>query len=125
MATDNYIARAGTAATVGTANWAQNAAKKSITPWLPARNTPIAPGLPPLGREYRMALETLFDRIGPLLGMSVPEVQAAVALVQGMTLDVQTAALEAQSQAAANTASIIAIKEVAVNNGLSGAGNIP
>jgi hypothetical protein len=72
-----------------------------------------------------MALETLFDRIGPLLGMSVPEVQAAVALVQGMTLDVQTAALEAQSQAAANTASIIAIKEVAVNNGLSGAGNIP
>jgi len=125
MATDNYIARAGTAATVGVANWAENAAKANITPWLPPRNTPMAPGLPPMGREYRMALETLFNRIGGILDMSVPEIQAAVELVQSVTLDVQTAAIAAQSQAAANTASITAIKEVAVNNGLNGAGNIP
>jgi hypothetical protein len=85
----------------------------------------MAPGLPPMGREYRMALETLFQRIGGILDASVPEVAGSVSLVQTAVLEAQAAATAAQAVASANTLSIDAIREVAINNNLDGSENIP
>ena len=125
MASDTYAAKAGVAASVGSSSWATAQQKKKQIPWLPPRNTPLYPGGPPLGREYRLALEEFAERLGGIYGLSIAEVNGSVLSIQDAVTLVQVVAQEAQAAAIANDNAIDVIRDVAAGNGLSGWENIP
>jgi hypothetical protein len=67
----------------------------------------------------------LAEKVGGIAGPSVTDVAASVSLAQNQILEATSAAQNAATQVAANTASIDAIREVTVNAGLPGSGQIP
>lgn len=125
MASDTCEARAGTAASAGSANWATAPQLKKIIPWLPTPGTPLFVGGPPVSREYRRFFEEIAIRLGGIDGVSIPNVIASVASVQDAVLLAQAIAITAQSDAAANSAAIDVVRDVAIGNGLTGAEQIP
>lgn len=93
--------------------------------WLPPPNTPLFNGGPAISPDYWRFFDTLARRLDGIRGMSIAEVNATVSATQAALLEATTAALQAQATANAATTSIDVIREVAINSGLPGAGQIP
>lgn len=125
MASDTYSAGGGPIAAVVNAAWATAPKKPSALDWLPDPSTPIYPGGPPFNVRWWRFFRELASKAGGLSGLSITDVASSVTLVQDQVLQATTAATNAATQVAANTASIDAIREVAVNAGLPGSGQIP
>ena len=98
--------------------------------WLPSAQVPIAV---PDGRGnlvctpiwYR-ALEYVFEtRLGGKQGPSIPAVVSVVTDVQTTAAASTTAVTELQQQTQTNAEALAVVREVAVNNALTGAGLIP
>lgn len=124
MASDTYSAGGGPIAAVVNAAWATAARVPSAVDWLPQANTPLYPGGPVLNVVWYRFFRTLAERVA-INGPSTAQITSSISAVQGQVLDASSSALSASSQAAANTASIDAIREVTINAGLPGAGQIP
>lgn len=124
MATDTYSAGGGPIAAVVNAAWATAARVPSAVDWLPQPSTPLYPGGPVMNVVWYRFFRTLAERVA-INGPSVSQISTSIDAVQGQILLATTAAQNASTQVAANTASIDAIREVAQNAGLPGSGQIP
>lgn len=125
MASDDYVARGGSVATATSPPWGRSRTARSLTSWLPKADTPIYKGGPPLDPVWWRFFKEVSDRLDGIRGLSIAEVTQTVTATQATLLEAQTTALQAQATATAATASIDVIREVAINNGLDGAGQIP
>jgi hypothetical protein len=125
MASDTYSAKGGAVAAVVNASWAQARSAPSVLDWLPRPETPLYPGGPIMNVVWYRFFRTLAEKVGGIKGLSSTELQASIAAVQDQTLQAASSAQAAASLAAANTASIDVIREVAQNAGLPGSGQIP
>lgn len=125
MASDSYIARGGAVASVSAADWARAPAQRVKVNWLPRAAEPVVAADGTLTGPWRRFFEEITRRLDGIQGRSVAELGDSVDLVQSGVLEAQTAATSAQAATLAQAASIDAIREVAVNAGLPGAGNIP
>ena len=98
--------------------------------WLPPARQPIAV---PDGRGgfncdpawYRFFEYISETRLGGKQGPSLPTVAAVVNDVQATAAASTTAVTELQQQTQANAESLSVVREVAINNSLTGAGQIP
>lgn len=124
MATDTYSAGGGPIAAVVNAAWATAARTPSAVDWLPQAGTPLYPGGPTMNVVWYRFFRTLAERVS-INGPSVAQITGSIEAVQDQVLQATAASTNAASQVAANKASIDAIREVAVNAGLPGAGQIP
>lgn len=125
MASDTYAARGGCVAAAASPAWGRSKAKRGLVAWLPPPNTPLYKGGPPLSPDYWRLFDEICRRLDGIGGMSITDVNATVSATQATLLEAQTAALQAQATANAAATSIDVIREVAINGGLPGAGQIP
>lgn len=125
MASDNYTAGAGAVCAATTADWARSPAARRGVDWLPDARTPVYVGGPQMNPLWWRFFREISARLDGISGKSLGEVNTAVSLVQTAVSEAQSAANSAQSTAAAASTAIDVIREVALNNGLDGADQIP
>lgn len=125
MATDTYQAVGGGIAAAVNAPWATQSQSRRATDWVPNRNTPVVRADGTLTDQwYRFASE-LARRAGGPQGKSIPEIDASISATQAQATAALTAAESAAQLAQSADIAIDVIREVAINAGLSGAGEIP
>ncbi len=125
MATYSCSVGVGLGASVSATRWGRSTNARTLVSWLPKADTPIYKGGPAFSPEWWRFFHEIAKRLDGIRGMSIADVQATVEATQTTLLEAQTIALQAQSSANAASASIEVIREVAINNGLDGAGQIP
>lgn len=106
--------------------WGGSVAKRSRVNWIPGAQVPV---LDATGRMaptwYRFFQEIAENRLGGINAPTVPEVVTTAAQTQSQVLAVQTSADNAIQTVNACVTSVNTAKQVAVNNNLSGATQIP
>lgn len=108
------------------ATWAgRSSENRSTVYWLPRQDQPVVRADGTFTMEWWRFFAEVSRRLAGVKGPSITDIQQVTTAVQASVLEASTAAVAAQAAAAAAEARIDVVREVAINNGLAGAGNIP
>lgn len=119
--------KAGAETAAGNVAWAGSTAPRKRVNWLPSPTTPLSlDGGKTIAPVWYRALQELFEnRLGGINGKTVPEIDSTAAAVQNQVLNVQNSAQAAVQTVNACVTAVNTAKQVAVNNNLAGATQIP
>lgn len=111
---------------IGVVPWAGAEARRPKVDWLPPPNVPITLDGKTMNPVWYRAFFEMFERrLGGISAATVPSLQTTVSQVQTLTVATVAYADEAVAYTRGVAESTAAVKEVAQNNGLSGAESVP
>ncbi len=126
MATTTASAGLSIVGQATSARWSGNASSaRSTVYWLPLQSVPVVRPDGTFTMEWWRFFAEVSRRLAGVKGPSITDIQTTTTALQESVLEATATAVAAHAAAEAAEARIDVVREVAINNGLSGAGNIP
>jgi len=126
MATTTASAGLSLVGQATSARWAGNpSTNRSTVYWLPRQDQPVIRPDGTFTMEWWRFFAEVSRRLAGVKGPSLSDIQTTATALQDSLLEVTATAVAAHAAAEAAESRIDVVREVAINNGLAGAGNIP
>jgi hypothetical protein len=126
MATTSASAGLSLVGQATSARWAGRATTdRSTIYWLPRQDVPVLRPDGTFNLEWWRFFAEVSRRLAGVKGPSLTDIQSTTDALQQSVIDAQNTAIAAHAAAESAEYRIDIVRDVAIRNGLSGAGNIP
>lgn len=121
-----FVVSTGVGAAFGNVPWNTSSARREKVPWLPPAHVPVVQQNGLMNPAWYRALHEVFEnRLGGVQGATVTQVQTTVTQTQSQVVATTAAVTDLGAYTRSIDATATALRQVAVDNALSGASTVP